>query len=355
MDLLATTHANRRGIYLWSNQALFGNPANLRAGSERPVRCGLPAPGADVEVAESSSDAGDESDETDRSDEEEDTEMGAEAEAGQRVDPATGEQAGWHACEHCLHSVPSSNTRERCPFTHAGTPLPVAPELVTTSLLPRAQWASLADLAAIRERSKPVQPPRKPAQAPFFLPTASGAAMGRNPVFDLEGGGEREGESGSESGDEDAAGGPGSRILRTNARGGDSDFIALLRRCERSGDFTSAVAAVRSMKPSALDAEIRALEVPDEAAATAEEVGRVAALLSFAEAELRAKRNFDAVNAVLRVVLDAHAGLIQAHGALRRRARVVRGELGRGWGRVGGLLHEVGCLAGFLGELHGEA
>ena len=42
MDLLATTHVGRRGIYLWSNQLLFGTgvpPAH----SDRPVDARLPA------------------------------------------------------------------------------------------------------------------------------------------------------------------------------------------------------------------------------------------------------------------------------------------------------------------------
>ncbi len=42
MDLLATTHVGRRGIYLWSNQLLFGTGAPP-AHSDRPVDARLPA------------------------------------------------------------------------------------------------------------------------------------------------------------------------------------------------------------------------------------------------------------------------------------------------------------------------
>lgn len=38
--------------------------------------------------------------------------------------------------------------------------------------------------ASLQERNKPIEPPKKPAQAPFFLPTVPGLA--RDPVFDLE-------------------------------------------------------------------------------------------------------------------------------------------------------------------------
>lgn len=37
------------------------------------------------------------------------------------------------------------------------------------------QWHNLVHLDALRARSKPVQPPKKPEAAPFFLPTVAGA------------------------------------------------------------------------------------------------------------------------------------------------------------------------------------
>ncbi len=58
----------------------------------------------------------------------------------------------------------------------AGAPAPLAPHLVTLSLLPRTQWHNLVHLDAIRARSKPIAPPKKPAAAPFFLPTVAGGA-----------------------------------------------------------------------------------------------------------------------------------------------------------------------------------
>ncbi len=41
MDMLATTHANRRGIYLWSNQLIFGRAAEV-VPSDKPVDVRLP-------------------------------------------------------------------------------------------------------------------------------------------------------------------------------------------------------------------------------------------------------------------------------------------------------------------------
>lgn len=65
----------------------------------------------------------------------------------------------------------------------SGTPLPLAPQLVTLSLLPRSQWDSLAHIEVIKARNKPLQPAKKPEAAPFFLPSLPG--LDPNPVFDL--------------------------------------------------------------------------------------------------------------------------------------------------------------------------
>jgi U3 small nucleolar RNA-associated protein 21 len=50
----------------------------------------------------------------------------------------------------------------------------------TVALLPRTQWLGLLHLDTIRERNKPISPPEKPKEAPFFLPTTAG--LDRNPV-----------------------------------------------------------------------------------------------------------------------------------------------------------------------------
>ena len=42
LDMLATTHVNRRGIYLWSNTTIYGSGADIRP-SELPVDARLPA------------------------------------------------------------------------------------------------------------------------------------------------------------------------------------------------------------------------------------------------------------------------------------------------------------------------
>lgn len=42
---------------------------------------------------------------------------------------------------------------------------------ITLSSLPRGYWATLFKLEVVKARNKPIEPPRKPEAAPFFLPT----------------------------------------------------------------------------------------------------------------------------------------------------------------------------------------
>lgn len=138
-DLLATTHADCRGIYLWANQAVFGDAADAPLPSDAPVRVGMPTLAVDgdddvvgsntmlhsavLEAADSSDDEGPSS-----SDDEggEGPSSDAEPEAGDGARP-------YEAV------VPET-----------GAPAPLAPSLVTLSLLPRSQWQSLVHLEAIQ-------------------------------------------------------------------------------------------------------------------------------------------------------------------------------------------------------------
>ena len=168
-------------------------------------------------------------------------------------------------------------------------------------MLPRTQWQNLVHLDTIKARNKPVEPPKKPDAAPFFLPTVAGADAGRNPVFDFGAGEEAaaadpaaeaalaakaaaawgEGEEAEEErpqdGAADAAGSSDSeqegggaarrqrpqvgRVLRSHAQAEHSHLVRLLHSCARAGDWASLVAHLRALPPVAVDAEIRAMQV----------------------------------------------------------------------------------------------
>jgi len=62
-------------------------------------------------------------------------------------------------------------TMEEKPVDIFSTPPQLDGELVTLTLLPRSRWQTLLNLEVIQQRNQPIEPPKKPEQAPFFLPT----------------------------------------------------------------------------------------------------------------------------------------------------------------------------------------
>ena len=53
-------------------------------------------------------------------------------------------------------------------------------DITTLSLVPKTRWQTLANLELIRERNKPVEAPKAPEKAPFFLPSMSLLGPGKD-------------------------------------------------------------------------------------------------------------------------------------------------------------------------------
>ncbi|KAF7806839.1 WD repeat-containing protein 36 [Senna tora] len=126
MDILATTHADQNGVYLWVNQAMFSSTSNFDsyASGKEVVSIKLPS----VSSIEDS---------------------------------------------QVEHSDKPMNSLK--PNDAPGFPIQdkQIPDLVTLSLLPKSQWQSLINLDIIKARNKPIEPPKKPEKAPFFLPSVA--------------------------------------------------------------------------------------------------------------------------------------------------------------------------------------
>lgn len=121
MDVLATAHVDQNGVYLWVNQAMFSGSTDIESyGSGNDV--------LSVKL------------------------------------PSVASAKGSH-----------ENNYEKTSSNPLQISLPISekqiPDLVTLSLLPKSQWQSLINLDIIKARNKPIEPPKKPEKAPFFLPT----------------------------------------------------------------------------------------------------------------------------------------------------------------------------------------
>jgi U3 small nucleolar RNA-associated protein 21 len=219
----------------------------------------------------------------------------------------------------------------------SGAPAPLAPQLVTLSLLPRAQVENLVALDLIKARNKPIAPPKKPAAAPFFLPTK--ATLERNPVFDLDAAQREEQEAPS-----------GSRLLTgAGSSAAQSTFLRLLRAGSDSKDYSSFMAHLRELGPAAVDMELRGMQLLE--GCTDEEVRDVAALLEALDQQLAGGTNFEFCQAVLQAALAVHGEAVMEQPLLRGAAQRLKTRLRGDWQRLDELLQGVRCMVDFFGNL----
>ena len=400
MDMLATTHENRRGVYLWANSAMYAPASTADFSkndvisddddvnhSENSVLVRLPTLHAESADAETIT-------------------LGSAPNPVEAAKEATGLSA--KQSEDVLTLAPMAQTAA----AKAPTPAPVAPGMATMALLPKSQWMGLLHLETIRERNKPIAAVTKPEAAPFFLPTTAGLAG--DAVFDLD---EELGDGGDgddDGGDDALANGERrardrSRILTQSASLGGDVEGALLRLIRRGAAAAAAAedqaladakkgvlpgragvksktqtakrgvqkrlhvafdaaAAIdgesdyyhevtkhlRGKGPSALDAEIRALGPWDAARMTDAEADELGDVLDFFAREIPSGRNFELCHALLAHFLRVHGSAIRERESLRMRAETVRAAARRAWGNVDALMQEVRCALGFFGGQHGQ-
>ncbi|XP_076062093.1 WD repeat-containing protein 36 [Oratosquilla oratoria] len=128
-DFLITTHVSHLGIYLWANQACFTHVAL------RPL-----AEDEEVSVVDLPTTAADESHMPEKE--------GDESEG--EVEEITEDDEEYKS------------------------PQQISEDLVTLALLPTSRWVNLLSLDVIKAKNKPVEPPKVPKAAPFFIPTVPG-------------------------------------------------------------------------------------------------------------------------------------------------------------------------------------
>ncbi|KAL1706877.1 Utp21 specific WD40 associated putative domain-containing protein [Schizophyllum commune] len=158
------------------------------------------------------------------------------------------------------------------------TPPQLSGDLVTLTLLPRARWMTLLNLDVIQLRNKPKEPPKAPEKAPFFLPTVPGV----NPTFDLSAA-----TSANKAEDSEAA----KKSRRLDSL--ESGFVRALTEEGPDGSYDPLFTLIKTLSPPALDAELRSMTAP----------AHQARLLRALTQRLRARRDFEAVQAVMGVVL----------------------------------------------------
>lgn len=168
-------------------------------------------------------------------------------------------------------------------------------DLLSLSLIPRSRWQNLVHLDLIRQRNKPVEPPKKPEKAPFFLPSLQDRQASANSanIADLET---------SELAIEK------SRISKLTQEGGRSVFTALLQNVKILQDYEPFLEHLMGLGPAAADVEIRSLSVEGN-----EMVHFVNSIIWL----LRERRDFELGQAWMAVFLRIHGDIVANDDELR--------------------------------------
>jgi len=176
---LATAHADRLGIYLWFNKTLYNHVSLRPITEEDQITEPLPLTGINQESLECP------------------------------IDEDTDEYISKGQIENTI----------------------------TMSGLNDARWQSILNLDAVKKRNKPVQPPKAPAAAPFFLPTVQSIDF----QFDLNGVGITD---------------TSTKIPETVMQ---TVFAQQLLKATSSKDYQILFDQLKLMGPSALNYEVRSL------------------------------------------------------------------------------------------------
>ncbi|KAF9597469.1 hypothetical protein IFM89_018915 [Coptis chinensis] len=293
MDVLATSHVDQNGVYLWVNQAMFSGLSNLDsyASGREVISVKLPA----VSSKEGTQDV--------------------------MSDHSTGQQSNMKDTLHALH------------FDFQ------IPELVTLSLLPKSQWQGLINLDIIKVRNKPIEPPKKPEKAPFFLPSV--------PSFS--------GEILFKPNDSDEAKDLKGDELENSKRKPDlpqSQFSKLLQSSAEMENFLEFTNYIKALSPSALDMELRMLQIIDDEdqqePEKRPELYYIQLLLDYFIHEISCRNNFEFIQAVIRLFLKIHGETVRRQVTLQDKATKLLEIQSSVWQKVDRMFQSARCMVTFL-------
>lgn len=291
MDVLATTHVDQNGVYLWVNQTMFSGSSNIDsyASGKEVVSVKLPS----VSSTEGSHKDSEKPD-----------------------------------LNHLQFRDDFQN-----PHFHEKIP-----DLVTLSLLPKSQWQSLINLDIIKIRNKPIEPPKKAEKAPFFLPSVP--TLSGQIVFEPS---EISSEKRVAEGDE---------LENSRSDLPQSQFLQLLQSSAVKKSFSVFTDYIKSLSPSTLDVELRMLQIIDDdneqEPDTRPDLFPIELLLDYFIHEISCRNNFEFIQAVIRLFLKIHGETIRRQSNLQDKAKKLLEVQCAVWQRVDKLFQSSRCMVTFL-------
>ncbi|KAK1413287.1 hypothetical protein QVD17_35059 [Tagetes erecta] len=295
MDVLATTHVDQNGVYLWVNQAMFSGATQIGSygSGKEVVNVKLPSISSGGEASKDDVDS-------DR--------------------PAL-----------------TSSQPQAQPINH--TPLldQQIPDLVTLSLLPKSQWQSLINLDIIKARNKPIEPPKKPEKAPFFLPSIP--SLSGEIVFKA-----------SEPTDEEKP--TQDNIITRFTDLPSSPFVQFLHSSVEMKNYEAFTDYLKSLSSSTLDVELRMLQIIDDdeeqEPEKRPELTILELLLDYFIHEISHRNNFEFMQALIRLFLKIHGETIRRQSKLQAKAQKLLEAQSAVWQKLDGLFQSTRCMVTFL-------
>ncbi|KAG9135364.1 hypothetical protein Leryth_007141 [Lithospermum erythrorhizon] len=290
MDVLATTHVDQNGVYLWVNQAMFSGLASADSygSGKQIVTVNLPS----VSSAADTNDIDSEK---------------------VTVDPPQLQVSS-------LFSISNQQI----------------PDLVTLSLLPKSQWQSLVNLDIIKARNKPIDPPKKPEKAPFFLPSIPSLS------------GEIQFKAGEPANEDNDKQPEDTKMNRNKSDSSLSQFRHFLQSSADANNFAAFTEYIKSLSPSTLDMELRLLQIIDDQELDKRpELHFIGQLLDYFIHEISCRSNFEFVQSLIRLFLKIHGESIRRQSELQSKAKRLLEVQSAVWQGVDKLFQSSRCMVTF--------
>ncbi|CAK7199757.1 rRNA-processing protein utp21 [Sporothrix eucalyptigena] len=177
-------------------------------------------------------------------------------------------------------------------------------DMTTLSLVPKARWQTLLHLDLIKQRNRPREAPKVPEKAPFFLGTVGSADIekaGLGAAYTNGQNGDQPAGADGKEGANDAR----SRILTLDLTRAQQALTVKLHQ-GKTGNFAPFVDHLKSLPPAQADLELRSLAADE---------GELALFVRAMTSRLRARRDYELVQAWMTVFLRLHGSTAVEAGA----------------------------------------
>uniref|UniRef100_A0A183J8F8 WD_REPEATS_REGION domain-containing protein n=1 Tax=Soboliphyme baturini TaxID=241478 RepID=A0A183J8F8_9BILA len=201
--------------------------------------------------------------------------------------------------------------------------------LISLSSLPSTRWAYLMDLETIKERSKPIEPPKKPIHAPFFLPTIPGlvpkwADLDEGDILKSDGVNEPR------------------KIVSFAQLDFRSDFAKQLERCNGKS-FWPAFEVLKQYGPSGVYLELSNLSPLNGGS-----VNLMTSFLRMIKEVLDSRRCFELANSYLALFLQLHRETLWKESRFEDILKPLAESQSSSWQRIDELFMDCQCLLKFF-------